>query len=215
MSVFRREVQAVLKGFRNGVEYGTKVRFVHTLVMTLLFKDIHLSKLPALLKAILAMAVEHGKNLGLFVLTYKSGYKCLNYLRGVHSSHHFLSGLLFGTLIFGKKTGINNQIVLYLFSRVMISLVTLGYGQLKRGGLEWGLVEKGYFYYVLAGVCWGVVMWLFERDRGLLQTSLSNSMEFLYKESDCVGGWTDLIPYYPKEDKGRKCTKVSKKDIRR
>lgn len=57
MSLLGREVQAVLKGVRNGVEYGTKVRFVHTLVMTLLFKDVHIAKLPALLKAILAMAL--------------------------------------------------------------------------------------------------------------------------------------------------------------
>lgn len=29
---------AILKAFRNGVVYGTKVRFPHALVMTILFK---------------------------------------------------------------------------------------------------------------------------------------------------------------------------------
>ena len=130
MSLIRKEVEAVLKGLRNGLEYGSKVRFVHTLVMTLLFKDIHLKHLPTLLKTILTMALEHGFNLGLFILAYKTGYKTLNHLTKPSSLNHFLSGLLFGTLIFGKKTGVNNQIVLYLLSRVMIGLATLAYTKL-------------------------------------------------------------------------------------
>lgn len=32
------EALSVLKGFRNGVVYGAKVRFPHALVMTILFK---------------------------------------------------------------------------------------------------------------------------------------------------------------------------------
>lgn len=48
--------------------------------MTLLFKEITLQKTPTLLKNITSMAFEHGKNLGLFVLSYKAGYKLLNYL---------------------------------------------------------------------------------------------------------------------------------------
>ena len=130
MSLLRKEVEAVLKGMRNGLEYGSKVRFVHTLVMTLLFKDIHLKHLPTLLKTIVTMALEHGLNLGIFVLAYKTGYKTLNHLTKPSSLNHFLSGLLFGTLIFGKKTGVNNQIVLYLLSRVMIGLATLAYAKL-------------------------------------------------------------------------------------
>jgi hypothetical protein len=53
---------------------------VHTLVMTLLFRDIKLKNVPTLLKTITAMALEHGINLGTFVLAYKSGYKILNNL---------------------------------------------------------------------------------------------------------------------------------------
>jgi peroxisomal membrane protein 4 len=30
---------AILKGMRNGLVYGTKVRFPHSLVMTFLFRD--------------------------------------------------------------------------------------------------------------------------------------------------------------------------------
>ncbi len=76
------------------------------------------------------MAIEHGKNLGLFVFSYKAGYKILNKIIKPTSFNHFLSGLIFGTLIFGKKTGVNHQIVLYLFSRVTVALATLLYKKL-------------------------------------------------------------------------------------
>jgi peroxisomal membrane protein 4 len=151
------------------------------------------------------MAFEHGKNLGLFVACYKAGYKLLDRLVAPNSLNHFLSGLIFGTLIFGKRTGVNHQIVLYLFSRVAVGLATLLYRKLGSLSLlaegKIGFIEQGYGYYLLAAVCWGIVMWMFEKDKTTLQPSLKNSMEFLYKESDNVGSLTDLIPYYPKESK--------------
>jgi peroxisomal membrane protein 4 len=113
------------------LEYGSKVRFVHTLVMTLLFKEITLKQIPTILKSILSMAIEHGKNLGLFVFSYKVGYKLLNYFVSTSSANHFISGLIFGGLIFGTRTGVNNQIVLYLFSRVVIGLATYFYRKLS------------------------------------------------------------------------------------
>jgi len=92
--------------------------------MTLLFRDINLKQAPSLFKNICQMALEHGKNLGLFVFSYKAGYKFLNHLIKPNSFNHLLSGLIFGALIFGKKTGVNQQIVLYLLSRVLIGLLT-------------------------------------------------------------------------------------------
>jgi peroxisomal membrane protein 4 len=96
----------------------------------LLFRDITLKQAPTLFKNICSMALEHGKNLGLFVFCYKAGYKLLNHAIKPSSFNHFLSGLIFGTLIFGKKTGVNHQIVLYLFSRVAIGLATMLYRKL-------------------------------------------------------------------------------------
>jgi peroxisomal membrane protein 4 len=42
-------------------------------------------------------------------------------------------------------------------------------------------IEQGYGYYLLAAFCWGIVMWLFEKDKTTLQPSLRSSMEYLYK----------------------------------
>lgn len=118
----------------------------------------------------------------------------LNKLVKVSSFNHLLSGLIFGAIIFGKKTGVNQQIVLYLLSRVIVALANLLYkklGELKVGKSgKINFIEQGYGYYALSAICWGVVMWLFEKDKTTLQPGLKNSMEFLYKESDEVDSLT-------------------------
>jgi peroxisomal membrane protein 4 len=60
---------SVLKGCRNGLYYGGRVRLAHSLVMMLLFKNISRSELNAVIKN----TWEHARNLGLFVLCYKAG----------------------------------------------------------------------------------------------------------------------------------------------
>ena len=39
MEVNAAEALTALKGLRNGLEYGSRVRFVHSVVMTFLFKS--------------------------------------------------------------------------------------------------------------------------------------------------------------------------------
>lgn len=45
-------------------------------------------------------------------------------------------------------------------------------------------------------IVWGIVMFLFEDDKSVLQGSLQSSMTFLYKDSDQTKGWRDFIPFY-------------------
>lgn len=45
-------------------------------------------------------------------------------------------------------------------------------------------------------IVWGVVMYLFEDDKSVLQGSLQTSMQFLYKDSDHTEGWRDFVPFY-------------------
>ena len=52
-------------------------------------------------------------------------------------------------------------------------------------------------------LCWGVVMYLFEDDKSVLQGSLQSSMNFLYKDSDQVRGWRDFVPFYVPESFGK------------
>jgi hypothetical protein len=44
-------------------------------------------------------------------------------------------------------------------------------------------------------IIWGIVMYLFEDEKSVLQGSLQPSMTFLYKDSDRVSGWRDFLPF--------------------
>lgn len=153
-------------------------------------------------------AFEHGKNLGLFVLIYKAIVMLLNKLRGKHSSNAFIAGCIGGGIIFGRtKTPINYQIILYLFSRVLVSSVELAHKRLFPGRHAHTQNDKNHDknhdkthdkthhlqdkmhnaehkigYWLLAAMCWGLVMWLFRDQEGKerLQDSLRSSMQFLY-----------------------------------
>ena len=114
-----KEILPIFKGLRNGLEYGSRVRFVHSLVMTFLFKSFNAKSV----KSIFRNAWEHGKKLGTFVFFYKLLCLILRKIAGYRPLNSFVAGFLVGGLVFGKKTPINYQINLYLFSRITIALV--------------------------------------------------------------------------------------------
>jgi peroxisomal membrane protein 4 len=119
MDITGTEALTALKGLRNGLEYGSRIRFVHSLVMTFLFKSFN----SKTIKSIIRNAWEHGKKLGTFVFFYKATCILLAKLFGSRPLNSFIAGFLVGGLIFGKKTPINYQINLYLFSRIIIASV--------------------------------------------------------------------------------------------
>jgi peroxisomal membrane protein 4 len=119
MNINGSEAFSVLKGLRNGLEYGSRIRFVHSMVMTFLFKSFN----SKTIKSIMLNAWEHGKKLGTFVFFYKATSILLAKLLGSRPINSFIAGFLVGGIIFGKKTPINYQINLYLFSRIIIALV--------------------------------------------------------------------------------------------
>lgn len=49
---------------------------------------------------------------------------------------------------------------------------------------------------MLAGIVWGIVMWLFYVDQSVLQDSLASSMRHLYISSEKpIKNWQEFIPY--------------------
>lgn len=43
---------------------------------------------------------------------------------------------------------------------------------------------------------WGLVMYLFELDKTILNKSLTTSMEYIYKDSDNdLKSWRELVPF--------------------
>lgn len=166
---------SVIRGFRNGVVYGARVRFPHALVMTLMFK----SGSPASkIRAILRATTTHAKNLGSYVALYKTVLCLMRHISKRNSSwNHAIAGAVGGVTVFGSSSAINSQINMYVFSRVAV-------------GLSRYLSERGLIptptnaYRMFAALCWVGVMVLFEKDSTSLQGSLVSSMEYLYHDSD-------------------------------
>ena len=59
---------SAIRGARQGLYYGGKVRFAHSLVMQVLFGK---GSLISKLKTSIELSWQHGRNLGVFVFIYK------------------------------------------------------------------------------------------------------------------------------------------------
>ncbi|CAI6283751.1 unnamed protein product [Periconia digitata] len=199
------DILTLVKGIRNGVVYGTKVRFPHALVMIFLFRSGSFrSKCALVFKA----TRQHARNLGLFALVYKSSMLFLRHTSPTGKERHYdalLAGLLGGYTVFGRTihNSVSQQIVIYVFARVCLALAKLavqpshvgrieGVGGAAGGGGGWELlgnaelrnkvVKNG--WPVFASVSWAAVMYLFRWHPETVQSSLRSSMSYIYVQSD-------------------------------
>lgn len=191
----------LVKAIRNGAVYGAKVRFPHALVMVFLFRS---GTLREKLKLIFKATRQHATNLAKFALLYKSGMLLLKKINGgkEESVHTFLAGLLGGYWVFGHgraaHSSVNQQIVIYVFARVMLAMAKLavqppgdniliggsygghgGKGLLGLSERQLELVRKK-SWPVFASLSWAFVMWLFRWYPETLQPSLRSSMTYMY-----------------------------------
>lgn len=181
-------VLQVLKGLNSGLTYGAKVRFTHSLAISLLFQSGPLRKR---LWSIVEMTKEHAGRLAAFVGLYKVVILLCEALSTRKADWHALiAGLIGGALVFRVKTVIVGQIALYLLPRVLT-------GTSKLAMLHWGAEKKtiAATFPLLSMVCWALVMWLFELDSKLLQPSLAKTMQKLYKDSDSWSHWSEFVPF--------------------
>ncbi|ELU14544.1 hypothetical protein CAPTEDRAFT_114139 [Capitella teleta] len=181
-------ILSIIKGFRNGVVYGSKIRFPHALVMTLLFKG---GPIKDQVQAILEATYTHAKNLATFVFTYKTLTALLCEIESKPREYHsFIAAFIGGYLVFGKYNKINEQINLYLLSRVLYGLVRM-------------FVEKGYIpsppegktFPWFGAIIWGLVLWQFEHHQHTLQPSLQSSMSYLYHDSNKWDNFKNFLIY--------------------
>jgi len=180
-------ILSLVKGFRNGAVYGAKVRFAHALVVTFLFKG---GSLTSQARTIWEATYTHSRNLALFVFTYKSLTALLREMESKPKEYHsFVAALIGGYLVFGKYNKVNEQINLYLLSRVLYGLAKLA-------------VEKEYIprprssvFPWFAAIVWGLVLWLFEHHGNSLQPSLHSSMTYLYHDSNRWTSFKNFLIY--------------------
>lgn len=201
-------VWMILRGLRNGLHYGAKIRAPHAFVMTMLFRD---GPLRDKLEGIAKLTWEHSKNLGSFVLLYKTITYTLGKLEATRQGrasvatgkpgqamtgwHAALAGAIGGWFVWGRYSSVNYQIVLYLLSRVTVAAFHVA---AARGWKPFSSFEFKQTYPFLAAGTWAFVMWLFERERHSLHKSLAASMDFLYHGSNTYApGVADWVMPWP------------------
>ncbi|KAL8712455.1 MAG: hypothetical protein Q9220_003303 [cf. Caloplaca sp. 1 TL-2023] len=174
------DLLAIVKGARNGFTYGAKIRFPHALVMVFLFRS---GTLREKLKIIFKATFQHARNLATFATIYKT---ILLLLRTVSEgkearSHTFLAGLAGGYAVFGRgiQSSVNQQIVIYVFARVVLALARLS---VQKGGAiprEFRERATSNAWPVFAALSWASVMWLYRWHPETIQPSLRSSMKYI------------------------------------
>jgi len=179
---------AILKGARNGIVYGVKIRFPHALLMSILFGR---GDWKTRARHIYTATKQHALNLAGFVSLYKTILLLQRKFNGgkERKADTFIAGLIGGYIIFGDRTAINEQIVLYVCSRVVASFI-------PRAGTSGASSTSGspaqvrpippdaQLFSAFAALSWGAVMWLFQNRGETIQPGMFNSMRYLYQDSD-------------------------------
>ncbi|KAI8632538.1 peroxisomal membrane protein 4 [Xylariaceae sp. FL1651] len=190
------DLLAVVKGARNGAVYGAKVRFPHALVMVFLFRS---GTLRQKLDLIFRATRTHARNLAKFATIYKLTCYVLKHYGATPGKEGqydtFLAGLIGGYFVFGgrsrrsgKISSVNQQIVVYVFARVVLALARLavkpGYGLPFVSQEARSATISHYAWPIFAAVSWGAVMHLFRHHPEDLQPSLRSSMNYIYQQSN-------------------------------
>jgi len=188
------DVLAIVKGARNGFVYGVKVRFPHALVMSILFGR---GDWQTRLRVIYRATKQHSLNLAKFVALYKT---FLLVQRKAHGKERggdpFVAGLLGGYIVFGDRNAVNEQIVLYVVSRVLASFLpragtpySTSLHSQTRSSIVKPIPPDSRYFTLFAALTWGAVMWLFHHRGETIQPGMFNSMTYLYRDSEV---WKDL-----------------------
>jgi len=186
-------ILAILKAARNGAVYGAKIRFPHALVMVFMFRSGTLQeKIGLILKA----TRIHAQNLSKFAIVYKTTMLILKNFGATPGKEGpfdtFLSGLLGGYLVFGrpsrsgKISSVNQQIVIYIFARVVLAMAKISVrpetGIIKSQDLSDAISNRA--WPVFAAMSWASVMYVFRWYPDTVPGGLRSSMSYIYVQSD-------------------------------
>jgi len=188
---------AIIKGARNGLVYGVKIRFPHALLMSILFGK---GDWKTRARHIFSLTKQHALSLASFVSLYKTLLLLQKRLNGgkERKADTFFAGLIGGYIIFGDRTAINEQIVLYVCSRVLASFipragtssVASSTASSTGGDVHIKPVPPdARLFSFFAALSWGAVMWLFKHRGETIQPGMFSSMRYLYRDSE---QWSSL-----------------------
>ncbi|OCT48849.1 Peroxisomal membrane protein 4 [Cladophialophora carrionii] len=190
---------AIVKAARNGAVYGAKVRFPHALVMVFMFRS---GTLKEKLRLVFKATRQHARNLAFFATVYKSSMLILRLLNpsapGKEGPYDtFFAGLVGGYVVFGRgkqaRSSVNQQIVIYVFARVVLALAKLSIEPpsatsstptptlfTQRLSPELKAKIEHNAWPVFASLSWAFVMYIFRWQPESIQSSLRSSMKYMY-----------------------------------
>eukprot|EP01104_Vermistella_antarctica_P013897 TRINITY_DN4282_c0_g1_i1.p1 TRINITY_DN4282_c0_g1~~TRINITY_DN4282_c0_g1_i1.p1 ORF type:complete len:240 (+),score=41.50 TRINITY_DN4282_c0_g1_i1:283-1002(+) len=174
------------RGMRNGIVFGNRVRIpylMQAVAYTALYRDE--PRMLSRLKFVIKQIFMHGRNLGYFVLIYKSLNTVLRNMGITGGLESWISGAIGGYYAFGESKGVsgsvNYQLCLYLFSRaVEATIVKVA----EEGPVPFPSprTETGFRYF--AAFTLAFALYMTEYQKGSLRPSFNKVMEFLYYDSD-------------------------------
>jgi len=141
---------------------------------------------------------QHALNLAKFVSLYKLLLLLQRKANGgkERSTDTFIAGLIGGYVVFGDRNAVNEQIVLYVVSRVVAAFLpradSTPYSRTSSptgSALTRPVPPDPRYFSVFAALAWGAVMWLFKNQGESIQPGMFNSMTYLYRDSEV---WRDL-----------------------
>lgn len=96
---------AAIRGARQGLYYGGRIRIAHSIVMQVLFGT---GDTVAKLKKAFWLSWQHGRNLGLFVLLYKLVQCALTNVSGKRrNAYAFIAGIVGATIVWRERNAVN------------------------------------------------------------------------------------------------------------
>lgn len=213
-----RPLLEILRSSRNGIVYGGKIRFLHALVINLLYRS---GPLRPRIKSILQATKEHGIVLASFAIIYKA---CVIILKGETflgpkqlGLSKFLAGCIGSWVVYSQHfdifhPGITHQITLYCFSRVVLACgkilldMYLNTAQPSFRNYQGDLIDYPHLnsqqqkklrsivykklWKYFAVLTWGLVMFIYHYQPQYLQSSLRHSMAYIYDVE--MDTWSNL-----------------------
>ncbi|KAG5502019.1 hypothetical protein JKF63_04296 [Porcisia hertigi] len=174
-----------LKGFRNGVVYGARVRAPHALVLNLVWSKSPYSSMPA---KILKVTRMHAFGLGYSAVTFAIVRGLLRRLQGAtHMWHNALAGFMVGSIFWGDPSnGVHIQMMMYMLARIICAVYHLLVS-------KYGLSVPPVAYRLYMGCLWSLAIMFLMYSPDKLQSSMMQSLEYIFKDSGRFSSWYDLL----------------------
>ncbi|GET89606.1 peroxisomal membrane protein 4, putative [Leishmania tarentolae] len=174
-----------IKGFRNGVVYGTRVRAPHALVLNLVWSKSPYSSMP---KKIFNVTMTHAFGLGYSSVTFAVVRGLLRKLQGTtHAWHNALAGFMIGALFWGDPTnGVHIQMMMYILARIVCALYHLLTS-------KWAVSMPPVAYRLYMGCLWCLTIMFLMYSPDKLQSSMAQSLTYIFKDSGKFRSWYDLL----------------------